>query len=103
MKQAYTHETGLAHCYLEHTQDRYWYLSSLSVHNLYLGKGYGKSLMKDVLADADRERAVIYLEVRADDGNGLSQEELVKWYLRLGFENCAQLSRGLPYLQRFPR
>lgn len=50
----------------------------------YRGRGIGSKMLRQVVEDADRERAVLYLDV---SGSGpLDNDDLRAWYGRYGFE-----------------
>lgn len=49
----------------------------------FRGQGIATKLLKEVIADADREGVTLVLEVQAE--GGLSNEELASWYSRYGF------------------
>jgi ribosomal protein S18 acetylase RimI-like enzyme len=60
-----------------------WTISRINVPREHRGKGYGSQLLTQILADADKENAELWLEVSPSDG--LSYSQLVTWYERYGF------------------
>lgn len=51
------------------------------------GRGHARELMREVLADADREGAVLGLAAQPDGSIGaLDEAALANWYRRLGFK-----------------
>lgn len=50
----------------------------------YRGLGHGSALLKQILADADREKVTLYLCIIPKDG-GLNELQLRHWYERHGF------------------
>jgi len=48
------------------------------------GRGYASRVLRQIIADADREGVRLYLEPAAT--GGLSQTQLVAWYRRHGFK-----------------
>ena len=62
-------------------------ISSVGVLTRNRGKGYASRLMREeVLRDADEEGVVLILGVEAQDPEeGMTDEELRKWYVRCGF------------------
>lgn len=48
-------------------------------------KGIGTELLKEIIADADKEGIVLYIEVQASDGP--NRDILKRWYMKYGFES----------------
>lgn len=46
-------------------------------------QGIGTDLLKEILADADREGMTLHIEVQASDGP--SRKQLRQWYMKYGF------------------
>lgn len=73
-------------------------------------QGYARQAMRELLADADREGAILILVsgLGADDGvpanRRLDRHELRDWYTRLGFDAISPGSYpGTTLMQRVPR
>lgn len=47
------------------------------------GQGHARTLMQQVLHDADRDSVTLYLQISPSDG--LNYRQLKAWYQRLGF------------------
>lgn len=64
-----------------------WAVTEVAVKPKLRGQGYGRLLMAEVLADADREGVTLCLEILPDHPafGGLTYEQLEAWYMRLGF------------------
>ena len=60
-----------------------WLLTRINVPVKHRGHGYASNLLRRVLADADKEGANLVLEINPSDG--LSKEELERWFYRYGF------------------
>lgn len=58
------------------------------------GQGIGRKLMEEVLADADREGLILWLDI--NPYGAMTYEELEAWYLRIGFEPHEGRYRRLP-------
>jgi len=69
-------------------------LTRINVPEKYRGQGHANALLKQVLDDADREGVRLYLEIQSSDG--LSYDELERWYLRNGFARWRGIYRRLP-------
>lgn len=69
-------------------------LTRINVPREYRGKGEGTDLLKRILADADRDKVTLYLEISPSDG--LNWEQLEAWYLRHGFKKWHGIYRRLP-------
>lgn len=61
------------------------------------GKGFARKLLKELLADADREQVILMLSVDPDPD--VDRERLVAWYERVGFKFVHD---GDPSMKRFP-
>jgi hypothetical protein len=57
----------------------------ISIHATNPRKGHATHLMHDVCLEADRLGFVLLLQVRPFD-DGMTEEQLMKWYGRFGFE-----------------
>ena len=55
---------------------------------LYRGRGIGSELLRECIADADKEGVRLLLEINAS--NGLTREQLEAWYIRHGFKEHQQ-------------
>ena len=64
-------------------------------------QGHAKTVMAQVLADADAEGVTLLLTARAGRG-GMTQEELEAWYERLGFVTVARDGHGNARMERSP-
>lgn len=58
-------------------------LNRINVPKPYRGRGFASTLLRTILADADREGVRLTLGV--DSSGGLSVQQLVAWYKRHGF------------------
>jgi GNAT superfamily N-acetyltransferase len=62
----------------------FWYINRINVPEKLRGRGYGRQLLNEIIADADADRVVLVLDPLAT--GGLHQDDLERWYLRNGFE-----------------
>lgn len=62
-----------------------WTISRINVPAEYRGKGVGGKLLREILADADAEGVTLQLEIMPSDG--LTYEELRRWYISYGFRH----------------
>jgi len=69
-------------------------LTRINVPIASRGKGVGSRLLDSILADADKDNITLFLEI--SPSNGLSYEQLEKWYLRKGFSPWNGVYRRLP-------
>lgn len=67
-----------------------WLITGVFVRPDDRGKGAGTRLLKDIIADAEREGENLYLTVLADSSNGLNDEQLRDWYMRHGFKSLGE-------------
>lgn len=67
-------------------QDSY-YIAKVYTFTPFRGLGFARTLMNQLLQDADEEGIALYLEVGPD--GGLSAGELRAWYSRCGFSYWA--------------
>ena len=65
-----------------------WLLVGVGTVRGMRGRGYADEMMKEVLFDADRDRAVLYLSVDPDPDT--DYDRLTAWYKRLGFEHILE-------------
>lgn len=65
---------------------RFTIINRINVPEAFRGQGHGSTLLKQILADADREKVTLLLEPVATGRNGLAQRDLIKWYKRYGFK-----------------
>lgn len=95
MRGAYRDSQGLhatANLMEIHFEDDYrypmhgWIITSIDVRPDHRGQGAGSRLLRDIIADADREGVNLYLSVDADSSGGLSNQQLRDWYMRHGFK-----------------
>jgi predicted GNAT family N-acyltransferase len=63
-------------------------ISRINVPQAYRGQRIGSQLLKECLADADKEGAVLSLEI--NPYGELTYEDLESWYLRYGFKEVEQ-------------
>jgi ribosomal protein S18 acetylase RimI-like enzyme len=94
MQDTYSAYPIRAHAYLM-PFDSYrvgaWLLTGVEVAYNERGKGIARDLMRRVLADADAERAPLYLSVEPDGTPAsLDEDQLSAWYQRLGFVFMAE-------------
>lgn len=77
-----------------------WTINRVSVLPPHRGQGIARSLMAQVIEDADDEGVNLWLEVRPDaSGTGLTFRQLFEWYSRLGFQPIDRV----PVMVRLPR
>jgi len=79
---------------IDSSRKEYCVITRINVMERYRGKGYGRKILDLILADADNEGVIVYLEPVAT--GGLDQEELEQWYERRGFTWGAWHMRRLP-------
>lgn len=104
MKRIYSEAFGCCSAALVKITDEEWEIQSVNTKRENRGKGHARVLMKRILADADREGIVLLLTAGIGRESGLSTEELVEWYCRLGFDAIAPGSfPGTTLMQRVPR
>lgn len=72
-----------------------WTITRINIPYVHRGNGYGSALLKRILADADKEQAVLQLEVFPT--GALNYAELVAWYERNGF-----VMQATGYMRRPP-
>ena len=60
-------------------------ITRINVPKEHRGKGVARKLLAKILADADKDRIILHLEVSPSDG--LNREQLIAWYSRHGFED----------------
>lgn len=70
-----------------HVRERHWYLATFSLATKAQSKGYGRALMENLLAAADRDRLPVYLET--------ANPKNLSYYGRFGFAVTQQLD--LPF------
>jgi hypothetical protein len=56
-------------------------------------QGHGTALLKEILADADREGVTLALQPRCLDGHGPTMQRLVQWYRKHGFQSSSKSSQ----------
>ena len=59
-------------------------ISRINVPAPHRGKGYGRQLLREVCAEADKKQVDLWLCINAS--GGLIHHQLEAWYLRYGFE-----------------
>lgn len=74
-----------------------YYLSRVNVPVAYRRLGYGTKLLKEVLADADKDNLILC--VQPVSSGGLSQHQLENWYKKHGFVEAWQ---GIMYYPKLP-
>jgi len=75
---------------------RDWTITRINVPRGHRGRGIGRALLREILAQADYEGVRLQLEVAPSDG--LNYEQLVAWYDRYGFR-----FNGYGYMTRKPQ
>lgn len=68
---------------LSQSLDGSWEIHRINVPVPSRGAGWGRAILGDLLRDADREHATLWLLPMAS--GGLTQNQLVSWYQRHGF------------------
>ena len=58
-------------------------ITRINVPSAHRGRGIARAMIEECLADADRARRWLYLQVSPSDG--LGYDALVAWYERCGF------------------
>ena len=81
-------------------------LTGIRTYPKFRGKGYAKRILAEICAEADRKGVTLMLSAQAEPWDnrqhpGLTQEQLVLWYGRYGFE--LMFDNGDPAMRRFPR
>ena len=76
------------------TRRIHWMITRINVPNEHWGKGLGTKLLREILAAADNEAIVLYLEPMAS--GGLTQQSLEDWYFRHGFRWWQGVMRRTP-------
>ena len=76
---------------------QYIEIVDLSVNQEFQGQGYGRSLMQIIFDNCPNK--ILCLQCSAFD-NGLSQENLAKWYKRLGFVDGTPFHQGDGWMHR---
>ena len=71
-------------------------LHMIEVPRAARGQGHGRSLLDQVLKEADNEGVVLLLAPEA--GGGLTQDQLISWYYRKGF----RYTRSMMMMEREP-
>jgi len=69
-------------------EDNYW-ICRINVPKEWRGQGIGTELLQEIIADADRGKVTLYLDILAS--GGLTYDQLARWYYGYGFrflENC---------------
>lgn len=69
-------------------------ITRINVPRAYRGQGHARELMQRMLAKADAESLVLYLEIVPSDG--LDYQQLAAWYKRVGFIPFGEVYRRLP-------
>jgi len=72
-----------------------WCITRINVPAEHRGRGHGTAILKRLLADADEEQVVLWLEVLSS--GPLDRNALTAWYERYGFE-----LRPAGYMIRIP-
>lgn len=82
-------------------------IQALKTNRTQRGKGHAKTVMMQVLADADAEGVTLLLTARAARGatehGGMDQEQLEAWYERLGFVTVARDAHDNARMERVPQ
>lgn len=104
MKKLYTDAYGHASVTLVKVSDEEWEIQNVWTNLGYRKKGHMRLVMRRVLEDADSEQVILLLTSGVGRASGMSAEELVEWYSRLGFDALAPGSYpGTTVMQRVPR
>lgn len=69
---------------VDSTRREYYVITRINVMERYRGRGFGTQILNEILADADAEDVILYLDPLPS--GGLNAEELKAWYERHGFE-----------------
>jgi len=75
---------GLAIVDLTCMSGKLWEVNRINTPRLHRERGVARELMRQVTHDADAEGATLRLLINPSDG--LQWQDLVLWYMRLGFE-----------------
>jgi ribosomal protein S18 acetylase RimI-like enzyme len=67
------------------------YISRINVPVRHRGKGVGRALLQECLADADKEG--VRLHLYPSESDGLRLQELIDWYERYGFRQDDEYSK----------
>lgn len=111
MRECYSTPRGEAAAWVRDYGDGDGELHLVGTKKSERGKGHMRTVMAELLADADREGVCLLVVsgIGRSDGSGMTAEELVEWYERLGFESlgpwCYVESAGThtTRMQRPPR
>jgi GNAT superfamily N-acetyltransferase len=69
-----------------HSEGNRYIVHRINVPAKDRGKGYGRQLLAQILADADAEGAILMLmPLTTTDSTGLTPWQLIAWYSRHGF------------------
>lgn len=69
-------------------------ITRINVPKEHRNKKHGSALLKRILADADAEGVVLWLEIL--ESGGLTRTQLAEWYARYGFKNHGGVWRRQP-------
>ena len=72
-------------CFDYVAEENSWYINRVYVPHIHRGKGYGRKLLKECIEGADKEGAILWLEI--NPYGSLTYDELRAWYMRYGFED----------------
>lgn len=106
MKRLYIRRADEGDCRitLRRLDEEEWEIQTVMTAVPCRNRGMATSLMREVMADADAESYVLLLTSGIGRDSGLSTEQLVDWYERLGFDAIARGSYpGTTLMQRVPR
>lgn len=105
MKSGYWIQVGsgrIAVADLVELLDSVWLITRINVPLGYRGRGYGRSLLEQIVEDAEAEDVTLVLEI-SSYGSEMDNERLQEWYMRYGFVECEDSSSTLfGYFVRHP-
>jgi len=87
MRECYVHTISATIIDLMQLTTGEWYISRINTPYLHREEGYASRLLKEVCAEADQEGVTLVLTPVST--GAMSYKALVKWYIRVGFEEIA--------------
>lgn len=94
MKNWFAHQESRSIADLDEYYGIGWQITRINVPEKYRGQGIASQLLRDIIAEADREQVRLYLEIVPT--GGLNYDQLDAWYRRHGFKPWKGILRRLP-------
>jgi GNAT superfamily N-acetyltransferase len=73
-------------------------ITRINVPVEFTGKGHGRDLLAQVIADADRDGVTLFLEIFST--GAMLYDELEAWYMRHGFKRWKGVYRRVPEVKK---